>query len=145
MELYILMQQSDTRYCTGSDAELFTDKPTAQAAMRRQFEDALEESGLDKDDLSGDDIIECGDSHAEISDGIDFQSWKITEYDLDVHIAVEVCGGMVSRVYSNADVSADVYDLDVSDFPDDGEQAEADRKKSELEQLIKIDGWKPVW
>lgn len=145
MKLYILMQQSDTRYYTGSDAELFVDKPSAQAAMRRQFEEALDESGLDKDDLSGDDIVECGENHAEISDGIDFQSWKITEYDLDVRVAVEVRGGMVSHVYSNADISAEVYDLDVSDFPDDGEQAEADRKESELEQLVKIDGWKPVW
>lgn len=43
------------------------------------------------------------------------------------------------------DVSVEVYDLDVSDFPDDGEQDEADKKEVELEELVKSPGWRNVW
>lgn len=60
-------------------------------------------------------------------------------------VAVEVKGGLVQNVYANADVSVEVYDLDVSDFPDEGEQKEADDKEAELEDLVKSPGWRNVW
>lgn len=62
-----------------------------------------------------------------------------------MQIAVRVKGGLVEEVHANADVSVEVYDLDVSDFPDDGEQDEADKKEVELEELVKSPGWRNVW
>lgn len=44
-----------------------------------------------------------------------------------------------------ADVDVDVYDLDVSDFPDEGEAEEADRKEKELDALCSNSGWRAVW
>ena len=73
------------------------------------------------------------------------ESWRIEEHELDVQVAVEVKGGLVQNIYANADVHADVYDLDVSDFPDVGEEAEADRKEAELNDLVKSPGWHNVW
>lgn len=64
---------------------------------------------------------------------------------MDVQVAVRVQGGLVQDVHANADVSVNVYDLDVSDFPDEGEQAEADKKEAELEELVKAPGWRAVW
>lgn len=60
-------------------------------------------------------------------------------------VAVEVKGGLVQNVYADADVSVEVYDLDVSDFPDDGEHDEADNKEAELEELVKSPGWRNIW
>lgn len=39
----------------------------------------------------------------------------------------------------------DVYDLDVSDFPDDGEEDEADRKELEFTELSNRPDWGSVW
>ena len=36
-------------------------------------------------------------------------------------------------------------DLDVSDFPDEGEQEAADQKEAELDELVKSPGWRAVW
>lgn len=52
---------------------------------------------------------------------------------------------MLRSVYSNSDVDVDVYDLDVSDFPDEGEAEEADRKEKELDELCSNPGWRAVW
>ena len=52
---------------------------------------------------------------------------------------------MVSLVYANANMDVDVYDLDVSDFPDEGEQEAADQKEAELDELVKSHGWRAVW
>ena len=62
-----------------------------------------------------------------------------------MQVAVRVAGGLVQEVHSNADVDVDVYDLDVSDFPDEGEQEAVDQKEAELEELVKSPGWRAVW
>lgn len=60
-------------------------------------------------------------------------------------VAVRVKGGMVQSVYANADVNVEVYDLDVSDFPDEGEEDKAAEKEAELEKLVASPGWRAVW
>ena len=62
-----------------------------------------------------------------------------------ISVAVEVRGGLVQNIYSNGDVSAEVYNLDISDFPDEGEEDEADRRSKELEELCRQPGWKAIW
>ena len=65
--------------------------------------------------------------------------------DCDINVAIEVSGGMVQNVWADGNVYVEVYDLDVSDFPDDGEEEEAYDKQSELNRLINGPGWKGVW
>ena len=53
--------------------------------------------------------------------------------------------GMVQSVISNAGVDVDVYDLDVSDYPDEGEQDEADKLEKEFNELSNQPGWGDGW
>lgn len=62
-----------------------------------------------------------------------------------VSVAVEVKGGLVQNIYSNEDVSAEVYDLDVSDFSDEGEEETAISRTKELEELVSQPEWKTIW
>lgn len=73
------------------------------------------------------------------------EHWRIVEQELDVQVAVRVEGGLVVEVHANADVDIDVYDLDASDIPDEGEDDEAGKKEAELEELIKSPGWRNIW
>ena len=72
-------------------------------------------------------------------------SWRIKESEIDVQVAVRVKNGLVEEIYSNANPDVKVYDLDSSEFPEEGEEAECDRKEKELEKLIREPGWQQVW
>ena len=72
-------------------------------------------------------------------------SWTVS-WTVPVSVAVEVSGGLVQAVYARGgDVGADVFDLDVHDFPDEGEQEETESREKQLEKLIGAPGWKRVW
>lgn len=60
-------------------------------------------------------------------------------------IFIEVKGGLVQAVYANSDVEVDVVDLDVSDFPDEDEQKNADAREAEMKRVIAQKGWRNVW
>ena len=60
-------------------------------------------------------------------------------------VIIRVEGGLVQAVYSDGDVDVEVVDLDVSDFPEDGEQEAADKREEELNKTVKQKGWKQVW
>ena len=60
-------------------------------------------------------------------------------------VAVNVQGGLVQSAIANADVGVNVYDLDVSDFPDKGEAEAADARRAEYEKLAESPGWQSVW
>ena len=146
MKIYNLIHEQDTDAAWGCNVKSFTDKEAAQKAMREDWEDSIKSSDFDTSALVTDEHYhECDMEHAVIRDDNDVESWRIEEQDLDVQVAVRVKGGLVEEVHANADVNVDVYDLDVSDFPDEGEQDEADKKEAELEELIKAPGWRAVW
>lgn len=60
-------------------------------------------------------------------------------------IIVRVEGGLVQAVYADGEVDVEVVDLDISDYPDDGEQDEANKRREDMEQTIKQTGWRCVW
>lgn len=145
MKIYILVHEQDTDAAWGCDVKSFTDKQAALDAMRADWQESVKDWEYDAKEHGDDDECECGEATAVIRDGDDVENWRIEEHDLDVQVAVRVQGGMVQEVHANADVNVDVYDLDVSDFPDEGEQDEADKKEAELEELVKAPGWRAVW
>lgn len=146
MKIYNLIHEQDTDAAWGCNVKSFTDKEAAQKAMREDWEDSIKSSDFDTSaPVTDEHYHECDMEHAVIRDDSDVESWRIEEQDLDVQVAVRVKGGLVEEVHANADVNVDVYDLDVSDFPDEGEQDEADKKEAELEELIKAPGWRAVW
>lgn len=60
-------------------------------------------------------------------------------------VAVEVRGGLVQAAYANGDIFVDVYDLDVSDYPDPGEQEAADKLEANLKELVSSPSWHTVY
>lgn len=145
MKIYILIHEQDTDAAWGCNVKPFTDKQAALDAMRADWQETVKDWDYTSKEHNSDDECECREDGAVIRDGDDVESWRIEEHNLDVQMAVEVKGGLVQNIYANADVYADVYDLDVSSFPDDGEEDEADRKEAELNELVNSTGWRNVW
>lgn len=141
MELYILINFQDTDKAHRATVTPFLNEEKAQAAMRQDWEQSLESLGLAATDC----CCECGEHSAMVRDDENEERWRIERHELNVQAAVEVSGGLVTKVYANAGVHIGVYDLDVSDFPDEGEQAAADERQKELEHLVKDPDWRAVW
>ncbi|MBM6679083.1 MULTISPECIES: hypothetical protein [Oscillospiraceae] len=146
MKIYVLIHEQDTESAWGSHVSLFLNRDLAEASMRKCWEDALKswEFGLDKE-MYDDHCWEYNHDNAAVLDGMDIERWRIEEQDLAVGVAVKVHGGLVQSVIANADVDLDVYDLDVSDFPDEGEEDEADERRRVFEELASRPDWRSVW
>lgn len=147
VKIYTLIHLQDTAI-TDADAMPFLTKDAAQVAMKAAWEKDLKAAGIDPAEPQHEEREwDCGENTASIR--IDFNSvyetWKITEHDLDVQVAVKVYGGVVQQIIANAGISAKVYDLDVSDFPDEEEQEIAIAKEAEYKNLQKDAGWEKVW
>ena len=148
MKVYMLVHKQDTSSMWDADADIFLTKEKAQEVMQEQYRAALESWGInDLTEPSEDFHWTCDENQAEISDDCkcEYEQWQIQEKELDVKAAVEVRGALVQSVIANAGIDVDVYDLDVSDFPDDGEVDEADRKGREFTELSNRPDWGSVW
>lgn len=148
MKVYMLVHKQDTSSMWDADADIFLTKEKAQEVMQEQYRAALESWGInDLTEPSEDFHWTCDENQAEISDDCkcEYEQWQIQEKELDIKAAVEVRGGLVQSVIANAGIDVDVYDLDVSDFPDDGEVDEADRKGREFTELSNRPDWGSVW
>ncbi len=145
MKIYLLICEQDTDAAWGSNVKPFLNHEDAQTAMREDWEDELKAWEFADHEHNDEDECSCGADAAVIRENNDVESWRVEEHDLDVHVAVNVQGGLVQGAIANADVDVDVYDLDVSDFPDEGEEEVADVKRAEYEELSKTPGWRRVW
>lgn len=147
MELYMLIHVQDVNICD-ADTTPFLDKKRAQEAMRNNWKATLSAWGINESDPQTDERSwECGEDTASIRDDFrsQFEHWKIEECKIPAKIAILVHNGMVKDVIGNAGVSVEVYDIDVSEFPDPGEAEEADQKAREFEALRKNPDWFDVW
>lgn len=145
MKIYLLIYEQDTDCGYNTDVSTFINKEDAQTAMRADWEDSVKGWEYNSKEHKDEDECYCEDNSAVIRDGMDSVRWRIEEQELDVRLTVHVKGGLVDEVQANADVNVEVYDLDMSDFPDECEQDEADRKEAELKELVKSPGWRVVW
>lgn len=145
MKLFILIHEQDTDSAWGAGAHPFLDRETAKDAMRQAYEVAVKAWAFDESIQTEEHECHFDDEKAVIRDGTETENWRIEAFELNVEMAIEVKQGLVQAVYANTDVYPDVYDLDVSDYPDDGEQEEADSKEAELEKLKKQPGWRAVY
>ena len=145
MKLYILIHERDTDSNWGSSAKSFIDRAAAQDTMRHDYEDTIKTWGFDETRQTEEHKAYCHDDKALIRDGMDIEIWRIEEHDLPVELAVEVSQGLVQAIYANADIFPEVFDLDVSDFAEDSEVAEADIKAAELKKLKQQPGWRAVY
>ena len=60
-------------------------------------------------------------------------------------IVIEVYGGLITSVYAPGSAEVEIFDLDVSDFPDIGEREEADRNATELKAIKENPKFIKVW
>lgn len=147
MKLYILIHLQDVENMD-ANAKPFLTKEAAQEAMKTDWEATLKAWNIDPGENQTEERTwYCEAGMAAIRDDFHFQfeSWKIVEHDLDVQVAVKVHGGQVQQIISNAGVSAEVYDMDASDAPDEGEQEMSDERAAEYEKLQQTGGWDQVW
>ncbi len=146
MKIYILVDLRDTDNGLDANATPFTDREAAQAALREAWEATVKDWAFDTSKPETDEhYCTCQEGTAIIHDSDNEVHWHIEEHDLGGNVAVEVGGGLVRNVFADTDLSVEVYDLDVSDFPDEGEQEKADTKEKELDALVNSPGWRRVW
>lgn len=145
MKIYVLICEQNTDYKCGEDVSSFIRKEDAQAAMRTGWEDSVVACGYNNRDHKGEDECYCEENSAVIRDGIDSVCWHIEEHELNVQVAVRVEDGMVQEVKANADIIAEVYDLDMSEFADEKDWNEAEEKEAALEELDNSPDWRSVW
>lgn len=60
-------------------------------------------------------------------------------------LAIEVKGGLVQNVYANGAADVEVYDLDVSSCPEEGEENELDIKEAELNKIAHDPTFHRAW
>lgn len=146
MKIYILIHVQDTDDVCDANPTVFKSKEAAYAVMKTEWENAIKNWNFDTSEPATDEHeCDCDETSAVIHEGMNAEFWRIEEQELDVQVAVEVEGGLVQNIYANADVYPDVYDLDVSSYPEEGEEDEADQKRAELEELVNTPGWRSVW
>ncbi len=148
MKIFLLIHDEDTDTACCSDVKAFIDRQTARDTMQKEWNETVKNWMYDSKDHTGEDERECREDTAVIRDGGDTAHWRIEEQELaaPVSVAVEVSGGMVQAVYAKGrDVDADVFDLDASDFPDEGEEDKAKSREKALNELISSPGWCRIW
>ena len=121
MTLYLLIHEQDTDAAWGADVQVFLNATEAQKAMNAAYQETADRWNFDDQESDEEHMRTCSDSEATIRDDTDVEHWRIEERDLDVQMAIEVQGGLIQNIYANAGIYPDVFDLDVSAFPDKGE------------------------
>lgn len=147
MKFYLLIHVQDVNICD-ADVAPFLNKQQAQETMRANWKSTLSAWEINESDPQTDEHCwDCGENEASIRDDFrsQFEHWKIEECELPVNIAILVRDGMVQDVIGNAGASVEVYDIDVSDFPDPDEAEQADQKAREFEELKNNPDWFMVW
>lgn len=145
MKLYILIFEQDTNSARSATASPFLDLDAARIALQNSYKKTLELWKFDESSQKDEHECSCRDDKAVIRDGIEVVSWRIETHEVSIEMAIEVRGGYVQNIYANADISPDVYDFDVPDFPDAGEEEATESKSEELERRKNQPGWGPVW
>ena len=107
---------------------------------------ALEDRESENRYTDADDILEANASAIDMIDAVIENLRSQMESPVErLSVAVEVKGGLVQAAYANGDISVDGYDLDVSDFPDVGEQEAADLRELDLKKLVSNPEWHTVY
>lgn len=107
---------------------------------------ALEDRESESRCTDADDILEANTNAIETIDAVIENLRSQMESPVErLSVAVEVKGGLVQAAYANGDISVDVYDLDVSDFPDVGEQEAVDLRELDLKKLVSNPEWHTVY
>ena len=134
MKIYILIYEEDSDNRCGADVLHYTTEEAAVEAMREKYRASLEKLDHNVDEQTEDYNCSCKKYSANIVEAEDGYYWRVEAREIELpvpHVAVEV--------------SVDVYDLDVSDYPDNGEEDEAQGRKEQLREFRAAPGVREVW
>lgn len=150
MKIYTLLYKENSDCCDKAEIVYCgASHETASELLRDKYEKSL--AALHHEVDRTEEGYSCSGSadFASIVEGMDSYVWEIKEHNVEfpaVSVAIEVSGGMVQNVYSDGErVGVDVYDLDVSDFPDDGEEEASEQREDELEKIKNNPDWSHIW
>ena len=145
MKVFLLIHEQDTDAAWGANVDPFISLEAAQAAMQKSYEDSIKSWDFVTTEQTDEHYSECLEKSAVLRDDSDVEKWRIEEKELDVQVAIEVEGGVVQTIYTNADnLYPDVFDLDTSDFSTETEEREVDVLKRELNEMVNAPGWRVV-
>lgn len=146
MKLYIVVHENASGPKDSVDTKLYLTEDAAEEGIYQEWTALMTEMGILDDYFSFDGLRNDCKSMKKITwNGKVIHRWEIIEQNLDIKAIIKVKGGMVQSVIANADVSVEVYDLDVSSYPEDGEEDEADQKARKFEELLARPDWWCVW
>lgn len=144
MKIYCLLFSENSHAGHLSAADPFLDHEAALAAMRAGYEHKLAALPFDVSLQIDWHRCSCGKDLASIIDGTGTYTWCVQERELDVQVAVEVQGGLVQNIYANADICAEVYDLDLTDIQEEGGPTEGELRQAALAEETGKPGWRVI-
>lgn len=146
MKVYVLVHNKVADTGSEWDHKLFTTIEAAKEAMNMDFELTLKSNGITNSNMVNDDQFGGNPSKRKfVWNGKIRETWNIEEQELDIKVAIKVHGGLVQSAIANADVDLDVYDLDISGFPAEGEEVAADERRRMFDELASRPDWRSVW
>lgn len=145
MKIYCLFSTQSAPTKSNATVDLFLDHNMALAEMKTAYERKLAALPFDVSLQTDWHSCSCEKDLASIIDGAHTYTWCVQEHELDIQVAVEVQGGLVQNIYANADVWAEVYDLDLTDIQEEGGPSEGELCQAALAEQIGAPGWRSVW
>ena len=146
MKIYVVVHENAEEPSKGGEIKLAPTQAAARETMCMDVAKILPDYNIDDTDVAFDDQFWGGSNKRKLTwNGKVRETWRIEEHQLDVSAAIKVKGGMVQAVAANAGIDVEVYDLDVSSYPEGGEEDEADRKAREFAELLGRPDWRCVW
>lgn len=117
MKLYIVVHENASGPKDSVDTKLYLTEDAAEEGIYQEWTALMTEMGILDDYFSFDGLRNDCKSMKKITwNGKVVHRWEINEQNLDIEAIIKVKGGMVQSVIANADVSVEVYDLDVSSY-----------------------------
>lgn len=145
MKIYCLFSIQSAPAKSSATVDLILDRDTALAKMKTAYERKLAALPFDTSLQADWHRCSCEKDLASIIDGAHTYTRCVQERELDVEVAVEVQDGMVQNIYANADVWAEVFDLDLTDIQEEGGLTEGELRQAALAEQIGAPGWRSVW
>ena len=145
MKIYCLISTDTFEDNCNVTGNLFLDRDAAIAAMSGQYARMLESLCMEESSNGSDHYCNREEASAHIVDDTNIYTWGVKELEQDIRIAVEVKDGLVQNIYANADVSAEVYDLDLTDVEEEGGPTEGELRQAALTKEIGAPRWRTVW
>ena len=144
MKIYCLFSMQSAPAKSSATVDLILDRDAALAEMKTAYDRKLAALPFDTSLQTDWHRCSCEKDLASIIDGAHTYTWCVQERELDVEVAVEVQGGMVQNIYANADVWAEVYDLDLTDIQEEGDPTEGELRQAALTEEVSKPGWRVI-